>query len=73
MGDLLEAAVEVAADALGRRQRVELFGMFLLELFELFEKHIELAVGDCRRVLDIVGVVMAVYLVAQGDDTGVGV
>ncbi len=63
---LLETLRQVGAYAAGGRERVGILGVLGFEAFEFFHHHVEIAVGDFRRVQHIVVMVVAVEFVAQG-------
>ena len=65
---LLEALAQVAAHALGGRQRVEALGVRLLQVLELSHHVVIVLVAYHRLVEHIVVVVVAVELVAQLHD-----
>ena len=65
---LLERPREVATHALSGRKRVGHIWILGLEALKLLEEHVELAVGNLRRVEHIVSVVMAVQLGAELKD-----
>ena len=65
---LLERPREVAPHALSGRKRVGHIGILGLKPLKLLEEHVELAVGNFRRIEHIVSMVMVVQLGAELKD-----